>query len=196
MTQSSPSHRKQKYSSIRHNQGSRTTTPLPPFLAATKFKCFRALNILEILSHSTYGCNREIQIPFYTTLIRSILDTAKQVMASILSFNWTFSNYSKTPHCEQLRERFGPVDPPACAQTQASLRFITADSLSQLNSSPRSSSIQIYPPVNTSPTLLPPFSLITTSVPNSNVNFPETSDFTPSTQSSRQPHRGSSLHRQ
>ena len=45
-----------------------------PHIKATKAKCLRAINILKFLSHPKYGCNRNILIPLYTTLVRSILD--------------------------------------------------------------------------------------------------------------------------
>ena len=50
-----------------------------PHIKAIKAKCLRALNILKVLSHPTYGCHRKILLPLYTSLVRSILDYGSSI---------------------------------------------------------------------------------------------------------------------
>ena len=59
--------------------------PWLPHIKATKAKCLQALNILEILSHPTHGCNCKILFPLYTISYAPSSTMAHQFMVSPLS---------------------------------------------------------------------------------------------------------------
>jgi len=130
----------------------------------------RALSILEILAHSSHGCNRKMLLPLYTTLIGAIPDYGSLI-------------YGLAPS-SQLK-LLDPIQ-------NSALRFVTgacrtspapnssADTgipplhyrhpHSQLNSSPPFFSTRRLPPLITSSTLHTTFTPITISKPTSNVN--------------------------
>jgi len=71
---------KQYHSSSRNNKIPRIALPLLLFVASTiKTECLRTLNILKFFSHPTNGCNRQVLLPLYQSLIPSILDYASSI---------------------------------------------------------------------------------------------------------------------
>ena len=92
-----------------------------PHIRYLKEKCVKALNLLHVVAHTSWGADQHSQLHLYRSLVRSKLDYGSVIYGSARESYYVYWIRYRTTHCGYASVPLKPHLPQVCVFKQMNL---------------------------------------------------------------------------